>query len=266
MDTKSAIHSDYLREMNLEHEDAIIDMPADRRAWVIGSDRTLGIKDSGRNIGAAIAQSLEQSHFKVFDYNKDDFDATESGTWQQMFDVYTPPDTLIICCGYTWLDWIENMPISEVFQIINDSLMAPIIATQEFVKATIDEPWRKHIVYVGSMAYRNVLNASSVYCAAKAGLAHYARCAAWELAPKGYDVFAVHPSNTLDTPMTDKTINDIRRYRGITDEEAEAYWESIAPKGRFLTKNEIALTVRMLVAGSMTFASGSQVELSGGAR
>jgi NAD(P)-dependent dehydrogenase (short-subunit alcohol dehydrogenase family) len=126
----------------------------------------------------------------------------------------------------------------------------------------------KHIVYIGSMAYTKVLNASAPYCAAKAGLAHFSRCMAWELGPKGYRVFTVHPGNVVNTPMTEETIDGIARYREMEhDEDAEAYWASDEPSMGFLHRNDVAVWVEKLVCEpNLAHASGSQIELAGGMR
>jgi hypothetical protein len=88
----------------------------------------------------------------------------------------------------------------------------------------------------------------------------------WELTPKGYDVFCVHPSNTEGTPMTRKTIEEIMKYRGIPRDEATAYWGSLNLKDHWLQITEIGEIVRFLLSGHACHMSGTQVELSGGQR
>ena len=116
------------------------------------------------------------------------------------------------------------------------------------------------------MAYNHPLNGSAVYCASKAGLAMLMKCLAWELAPKGYDVYTIHPSNVEDTPMSDDTIDGLRRYRNMTLPEAEAYWGDSPIRDEILTKWEIADLVRTLLSPNTGYLSGAQLELSGGQR
>jgi ketoreductase len=116
------------------------------------------------------------------------------------------------------------------------------------------------------MAYKAVLNGSSPYCAAKAGLAHFARCLAWELAPKAFDVFCVHPSNTKGTPMTEETIKGLMRYRGLDRKEAEAYWGAVLPKWQWLLPENIADLVSFLVSGKAEYLSGANLDMAGGQR
>lgn len=186
MKSKEEIAGDYMSEMKLKHANKGV--PAfDRTAFIVGSD-------GQRNIGAAVARSLrdrpdfkvvqerDAHNFNVYDWNIDQF-----REWT--------PDVLVIAAGYSYMDWIEDLPDDQLTTTIDVNLTGVIRTVQAYVKAMINAPRRKHIVIIGSMAYRSVLNASAAYCAAKAGVAMFARCAAWELAPKGFDVFCIHPSN-----------------------------------------------------------------------
>jgi NAD(P)-dependent dehydrogenase (short-subunit alcohol dehydrogenase family) len=116
------------------------------------------------------------------------------------------------------------------------------------------------------MAYNKVLNGSSIYCASKAAMAHFVRCIAWELGPKAYDVFAIHPSNVLDAPMSEETIQGLMRYRNMSRAAAEAYWNDGTFRDQPLTKWEIADLVSFLFTPASAYLSGTQLELAGGAR
>jgi len=168
--------------------------------------------------------------------------------------------------GYTHLDWIENQPDKEIIESVFVNLSVSMLAAKHFVQNTINNPWPKYIVFIGSMAYRSVLNGSAPYCAAKAGLAHFARCIAYELAPKNYNVFCIHPSNTEGTPMTEKTIVDLQRYRNLTRDEAEQYWGHGLPRLNWLQSTDIAELVAFLVSGKADYLSGGNIDLTGGQR
>lgn len=256
--SKEAVHASYLDAMKAEH--AGKRLPEQRQALVIGSDRFAG------NIGSAIAEALEDERFTVLDPPIMELDATVYDHTAAALRSFPGTDTLVLANGYTYMDWIEDYPASEIMRVVNHSLIGSMVATSAFVKETIEDPHHKHIVYIGSMAYRGVLNASAPYCAAKAGLNHFARCMGWELTPKGYSVFVVNPSNTEGTPMTERTIKLIMRYRGMDREQAEAYWSSINLKDRWLQPEDIAETVAWLVSGRAAYLSGTALDLSGGQR
>ena len=173
---------------------------------------------------------------------------------------------LVMCHGYTYMDWLENVPDEETEKIINTNLYGSIRMIKQFVIDTIDTPYRKKIISIGSMAYNKVLNGSAAYCASKAGLNMFIRCAAWELAPKGFDVYIIHPSNVVDTPMTQDTINNLVRYRKLSLNEAIDYWRSNNIRESFLTKDEIAQHVEYILFNDTSYLSGCPIELAGGNR
>jgi NAD(P)-dependent dehydrogenase (short-subunit alcohol dehydrogenase family) len=251
MDFKSEVHSDYLGRMMEVHGSKPI--PENRQAIVFGAE--VG------NIGFAIVERLRMDGFeRVSLSHKEKLDAAYEPIYLSTWD------TLVVSVGTTIMNWIGQLADVDLRLVLDDCLVAPIRLVNRFVEMTIDHEHKKHIVLIGSMAYRNVLNASSVYCAAKAGLAHFGRCAAWELTPKGYDVFVVHPSNTEGTPMTEETIKQIMKYRGLDRKAAERYWGSINLKDHWLRTDEIAEVVSWLVSGRACHASGAQIELAGGQR
>lgn len=252
---KGVIAGNYMAQCKAKYIDGKDEPPNFRRIGVFGTDPG--------NIGMAIAERLAGNHGWTVSAmgNKQECDLLE--TDMISFEMF---DSVVFANGFSRLDWIEDMPEEAIISTLDDNLKASILGAQAFVQATLDDPWKKHIVFIGSMAYSARLNASATYCAAKAGLTHFARCLAWELAPKNYDVFIVHPSNTLGTPMTEETIAGVQRYRGISREDAEGYWGAILPRGEWLKPENIADVVEFLLSGKAAYMSGCNVELAGGQR
>jgi NAD(P)-dependent dehydrogenase (short-subunit alcohol dehydrogenase family) len=211
------------------------------------------------SIGAHIATSLSSRGRFVKTYNEDlltsSLESEELG--------YT---ALIMCHGATYLEWFENAPLEELHNVLDVNLKATVNLVQAYVKQTIDLQERKKIIAIGSMAYNHPLNGSAVYCASKAGLAMLMKCLAWELAPKGYDVYCIHPSNVADTPMTRETIQGLIRYRNLSVAQAIAYWNDSPIRDCILTKQEIAGLVNYLLSPNTGYLSGAQLELGGGQR
>lgn len=231
---------------------AVWPLPMERRVLITGAGK------SG-SIGEAIANRLRTVNNKVLHFQGDVRDDVDERELREF-------DTLICCHGVTWLDWLENAPIERVREIIDVNLTGSILLARAFVRATYAMRFHKQMFFIGSMAHRAVLNGSAAYCASKAGLQHFVRCAAWELAPKGYDVFCINPSNTEGTPMTEDTIRGLMRYRGLTREAADSYWGAVCPKGKWLQPQDIARTVQWLFEGNGEFLSGTAIDLPGGAR
>jgi NAD(P)-dependent dehydrogenase (short-subunit alcohol dehydrogenase family) len=211
------------------------------------------------SIGAHIASSLLSRGRPVKTYNEDlltsNLESEELG--------YT---ALVMCHGATYLEWFEEAPLAELHNVLDVNLKATVNLVQAYVKQTKDLRERKKIIAIGSMAYNHPLNGSAVYCASKAGLAMLMKCLAWELAPKGYDVYCIHPSNVADTPMTRETIQGLIRYRNLSVAEAINYWNDSPIRDCILTKQEIAGLVSYLLSPNTGYLSGAQLELGGGQR
>lgn len=235
----------------------------------------VGVREG--NIGEAIADELSETGFgrvhtrDIVSRRSDGRDTPLNLNDQRTlnstrFDRY---DTLVLANGMTNLAWLEDQNLNDdrIEAVISNKLTASVKAVSEFAKQTIDSPEIKHIVLIGSMAHRSVLNASAPYCAACAGLMHFARCAAWELAPKGFRVFIVNPSNVEGTPMTEETIKGIESYRGVDRKQAEEYWGAVRALPEWLKREDIAVLVRRLVTDpEMRWLAGSALDLGGGLR
>lgn len=215
------------------------------------------------NIGASIFENIFHDHLPR-PFSKSDFcvGVDELKSIANIKDV----DAIVFNNAEMNLDWIGEQTNFNIEKVIFNTMTATIKAVNEFVDLTIDNGKIKTIIIIGSMAYNHVLNASSAYCAAKAGIAMYAKCAAYELAPKGYRVYCIHPSNVLNAPMSEQTITELMRLRSLTREQAEAYWAAECPMGTFLTKDEIAQTVSFLLTDQARYLSGTDIELKGGQR
>lgn len=224
--------------------------PSVRYVQMIGADHNT------KNIGSAIADYLAEKGMTVILEN-------DHASVAEPNPIATD---LVVCTGFTHLDWFEDVDSFDLEETFTSNVIGPFLYAQKFVRQHISDEFKHNIIFIGSMAYNKVLNGSSAYCASKAALAHLTRCLAWELAPKGFNVFCVHPSNTEDSPMSEKTIEGLMRYRHLTREEAEQYWSAGNPRNEFLTKDEIAHVVHTLLLPQSAYLSGSNIELAGGQR
>jgi len=253
MNGKSSISSSYLEETKARYLSVSTEPPPIRSTLIMGWAK--------RNIGDDIMQSLEEAGHHVNAWGQDQCLAGNA----EDLDLFLY-DTIVFVNGETHLDWIEAQSFNDICSVVHNTLTSSMLGASQFVRATLDAPHKKHIVFIGSMGYNHVLNGSAPYCAAKAGLAMFSKCLAYELAPKNYDVFCVHPSNTEGMPMSEQTIKELMRFRNLTRQQAEAYWAAELPRERWLQGYDIGGVVAWLVSGQATYMSGSNVELSGGQR
>jgi NAD(P)-dependent dehydrogenase (short-subunit alcohol dehydrogenase family) len=268
MGAKEGISGGYIDSWHHQTKDWEVPEYEDRSALVVGCREG--------NIGEQIADELSERGFGRV--HARDINPTD-GTWMSKTSLdltndahvenvsWYKYDTLVLANGATNLDWIENQSLERIDTVIASKLTASIRAVSHFAAQTLEIKHIKHIVLIGSMAHKGVLNASAPYCAACAGLNHFARCAAWELAPKGFRVFIVNPSNVEGTPMTEETIAGVQRYRGITRAQAEEYWSAVRALPEWLTREDIAGLVGDLVTDDkFRWLAGVPLDLGGGLR
>jgi len=250
MKDKTTTSNSYTELQKLRHGHKPIPLPKEQVIAMTGAARA-------SSIGEAIFNSLSPNAKDIQKINDD-----VRGT------VFLPREAnvLLMCHGVMHLDWIEDCPEAKMEEVLDVNLLSMAVLIKQFVKNSIDLPTRKQIVVIGSMAHNHVLNGSAVYCASKAGLNMLIKCLAWELAPKGFDLYCINPSNTAGTPMTEDTVRGLMRYRDLTRAEAEGYWGASNPRVDWLSPKNIADLVEFILSGKGQYLSGCNLDLAGGQR
>jgi 3-hydroxybutyrate dehydrogenase len=103
----------------------------------------------------------------------------------------------------------------------------------------------------------------SAYSASKHGVVGLVRSLAIELGPKDITVNAVCPGY-IDTPMTDRTLDNITAKTGMSREEATKMLLKDVPTGRLVTADEVAGTVLWLCSDAARSVNGETVVIDGG--
>lgn len=144
-------------------------------------------------------------------------------------------------------------------RLISTNLTAAIALTSAFVRATAGSPGVKTIIHVGSLWSRKHATNGPVYCASKAGLAHYIACMGHELNlayPGEYTIVGIHPGNVQGTPLTKRVQHNLKTDRGMTKQDIDKLYDGT------ITAQEVAKQIYSLIGNR--WLSGENIYLGGG--
>jgi len=140
---------------------------------------------------------------------------------------------LVNCTGATGTSQPDDWKW-KVERLVDINLIGAIRMTSEFVKQTAGTTGTKTIIHIGSLWSRKHGTNNAVYCAAKAGLAHFISCIAhdlWLKYGREFVVIGLHPGNVKGTPMTKQVQAALQRERGFNQEQVkELYKHCVTPE------------------------------------
>lgn len=160
---------------------------------------------------------IDREDFQV-DAMPDSWDITDLSTYPSNLGDY---DIIYNCTGITLNEDVLHATYTEMQRVMDINIVGAMALTSAYANARIAQKLGGIIVHVGSTGSRTVFTNCSAYCASKAALAHYVKCAGYELKPHDISVIGVHPGNLAGTQMTKNVQLGLINNRGMSQEQVD---------------------------------------------
>jgi len=241
------------------------------------------VSGGGSGLGAAIAKALLQQGARVTVLGRQAAaleavlagdpqgqalvaDVTERSGLDDALDraakTFGPPEIVVANAGAA-----DSAPFDKVDRAHWDQMLAVNLTGvfnlfQATLPALRQAGWGRMIAVASTAGLKGYAYVAP-YCAAKHGTVGLVRALAAETARDGVTVNAVCPG-FAETPMLDRSIANIAKTTGRSEEEARQALLRTNPQGRFVQPEEVADAVLWLCGEHASAFTGQALSLSGG--
>jgi NAD(P)-dependent dehydrogenase (short-subunit alcohol dehydrogenase family) len=241
------------------------------------------VTGGGSGVGASIATALSEAgaSVTVAGRNKQALDAVAAGSDRisaAVCDVTDPAavnqlftnlkadhdgaNIVIANAGAADSVPISKLSLSQWNAMMDVNLTGAFLTIQAGLAGMADKGWGR-IIAIASVAGLKGYPYVSAYCAAKHGVVGLTKAVALEVAKSGITVNAVCPGYT-QTPMLDRTLDNISAKTGRSREDAAKALLRNNPTGRFVEPEEVAQSVLWLCGPHSGSVTGQALSISGG--
>lgn len=173
-----------------------------------------------------------------------------------------PIDVLVAAAGISNSKPFHRLSEADLHQTMSVNLTGVFNSFQIAYEDMRGRPWGR-LIAVASTAGLTGYGYVSHYCASKHAVVGLVRALAQEAGRSGTTVNALCPSY-VDTPMTDRTIDNIVAQTGRSADEARAALVAANPQRRLVTPEEVAASALFLCSDGAAAVNGQAIAIDGG--
>jgi NAD(P)-dependent dehydrogenase (short-subunit alcohol dehydrogenase family) len=236
------------------------------------------VTGGGTGVGAEVARTLAEAGAKVTIMGRSEAPLKAQGLPYQLCDVTDatavqaafaaaradqgPIDIMVANAGAA-----ESVPFAKMTpEHLSAMLAVNLIGVSNCWQAALPDMkaagWGRMIA-VASTAAQKGYPYVAAYCAAKHGVLGLTRALSVELAMTGVTVNAICPG-FIETPLLDRSIANIVKTTGMSEEQAAKSLKSGNPQKRFIQTDEVAGAALWLCTEAARSVNGHALSLSGG--
>jgi len=236
------------------------------------------VTGGGTGVGAEVARTLAEAGAKVTIMGRSEAPLKAQGLPYQLCDVTEaeavqaafaaaraergPIDIMVANAGAA-----ESVPFSKMTpEHLSAMLAVNLIGVSNCWQAALPDMkvagWGRMIA-VASTAAQKGYPYVAAYCAAKHGVLGLTRALSIELAMTGITVNAICPG-FIETPLLDRSIANIVKTTGMSEEQAAKSLKAGNPQKRFIQTDEVAGAALWLCTEAARSVNGHALSLSGG--
>lgn len=240
--------------------------------------KTVLITGGGSGVGAAIAVAMAKAGASVWIAGRTQkslhstaqlhsaistivADVTDEKSTKKMFKACGPCDIVIANAGASQSAPFAKTDCRTWDQMIAVNLTGVFLTFREGLKQLPKSDGR--LIAISSSAGLKGYAYVGAYAAAKHGVIGIVKSLALEVAKTEITVNAICPG-FLDTPMTERSIENIIAKTSMNKQDAETALTSHNPQGRLIQPQEVAATALWLCSDEARSINGQAISISGG--